>query len=181
MSKVKFRAGSFNEKALEYFTDINETTLKRKCKIGTCSQWISASNASNMSSHIKHPHPMIYAENFEKNNKNSKYYELKYLEFMQNCTEMVTKNGRPFKCLSDSGFKKIVESELKELADKSFVININDKNHPKIKRYIKEVASKVREHIKLEVCRKHVSLMTDTTTKNTRTILGISIQFIADT
>lgn len=176
MSSHKFRSGSANDKAHKFF--VEEDSNKQKCQIEGCTSVISTTNGSNMVSHLKYCHPEIYKEHIgDKLIKNQEYYSIQRLELIQNCVEIVTVNGRPFKCLGDSGFRKIVDQQLTELANHGFVINLDNKNFPEIKNYLRNVATKIRELIKQEVEKQHVSLMADIVTKNSRSILGLSIQF----
>lgn len=57
-------------------------------------------------------------------------------------------------------------------------INLNDNKFPMIKEYVASLADKVRLRIKTEICGRHVCIMVDIATKNFKTILGISIQWI---
>jgi hypothetical protein len=59
------------------------------------------------------------------------------------CVEMVTKNGRPFRTLHDSGFRKILDPITKALN-----ISINESN---IQSYIATEADNWVDHIKSEV------------------------------
>lgn len=180
MNNVKCRAGSLNQKAQEYFEVIFEENSEKgkKCKIENCGKVLVGKRPSNLVSHIKCSHPELYSERFE--NADEKInYALLNLEFIQNCTEIVTYNGRAFNSLMDSGFQKMVAGQSKELADNGFVINLSDKNHPKIKEYLHLVAVKIRNQIKKEVCDKQVAVMADSAT-NSKSILGVSIQFVSD-
>lgn len=182
MSNVKYHPGSLNEKAQKYFVEISDedTDKTHKCLVTNCGKQLKAKKAHNLVSHIEHCHNEIYTEYFSQQEKNSKYYALKQLIFIQNCTEIVTYNARSFNQLSDSGFQKIVAAEMKELSDNGFGINLNDKNHPEIKKYIKSVAADIRELIMQEARDKYISIMADTATKNGKSFFGISMQFRTD-
>ena len=104
------------------------------------------------------------------------------------CLELVTINGRPFKPIDDSGFRKILNSLLENMQAK---FNINAKN---IREKIGEKANDVRYRIKLEVegklvplkfktnktKTKLVSLKADVAPCRDRPILGVSLQFMSD-
>ena len=67
------------------------------------------------------------------------------------CLELVTINGRPFKLMDDSGFRKILNALLEVMRAK-FSVNVEN-----IREKIEEKANDVRYHIKLEVKGKLVS------------------------
>lgn len=98
--------------------------------------------------------------------------------FIQNCVEIVTVNARPFRILSDSGFKKLVFEQLQELEQGNCGINLSNENFPEIKTYIVNVSKKIIEQIKVEAKNKMVSLMVDIATKNNKSLIGISLQYI---
>jgi bifunctional polynucleotide phosphatase/kinase len=87
------------------------------------------------------------------------------------CVEMVTVNGRPFKALSDSGFRKILDPILKGFGG-TFTIspeNIRDKVEGK--------AKEIRVKIKKDVKNRFVSVKMDCATRLDRALLGINLQF----
>jgi bifunctional polynucleotide phosphatase/kinase len=87
------------------------------------------------------------------------------------CVEMVTVNGRPFKALSDSGFRKILDPILKGFGG-TFTIspeNIRDKVEGK--------AKEIRDQIKKDVKNRFVSVKMDCATRLDRALLGINPQF----
>jgi bifunctional polynucleotide phosphatase/kinase len=87
------------------------------------------------------------------------------------CVEMVTVNRRPFKALSDSGFRKILDPILK-CFEGTFTIspeNIRDKVEGK--------AKEIRDQIKKDVKNRFVSVKMDCATRLDRALLGINPQF----
>ena len=90
------------------------------------------------------------------------------------CLELVTINGRPFKLMDDSGFRKILNLLLEGMRA-NFTVkaeNIREKNGEK--------ANDVRNRIKLEVEGKLASLKADVAAYRDRSILGVNSQFISD-
>ena len=90
------------------------------------------------------------------------------------CLALVTVNGRPFKLMDDSGFRKILNPLLEGMRAKFTVIAEN------IREKIREKANDVCYRIKLEVEGKRVSLKADVAKYRDRYILGINLQFISN-
>ena len=88
--------------------------------------------------------------------------------------ELVTINGRPFKLMDDSGFRKILNPLLEGVRAK-FTVNAEN-----ILEKIREKANNVRYRKKLEVEGKRVSLKADVAKYRDRSILGVNLQFISD-
>lgn len=105
-------------------------------KIDGCGKLIDGKNIANLVSHIKHTHILIYAEKLNPVAVDAKSLDLKRLELIQACVEIVTVNGRPFNCLTDSGFQNLISDKLHELEDngKAFKIDLN--HYDELKKYI---------------------------------------------
>lgn len=180
----KFRSGSMSERAAKFFVEVNVVGSNKthKCIVGNCGSIIAAKNKSNFVSHLRACHLGLYNREIQllDTNRTPAYYARKKLEFIQSCVEMVTINGRPFTCLLDSGFQKIARVHLKELEDGSCAVNLNSDKFSEIKSYIQSVANKLTEQIRIEVQNKLLSLMVDIATKNNKSLLGISVQYILD-
>ena len=88
------------------------------------------------------------------------------------CLELVTINGRPFKLMDNSGFRKILNSLLKGMRAN---FNINADN---IREKIGVKANDVRYCIKLEVEHRLVSLKANVARCRNRFVLGVNLQFI---
>lgn len=67
------------------------------------------------------------------------------LKYIQNRSEIIAVNLRPYELLNDSGFRKASENELNKLAEHGFAVGMADIKHGIYKRYIAFVASKIRE------------------------------------
>lgn len=85
--------------------------------------------------------------------------------------EMVTVNGRPFKALSDSGFRKILDPILKGLGGN---ITISPEN---IRDKVEGKAKEIRDQVKKDVKNRLVSIKMDCATRLDRALLGINLQF----
>ena len=90
------------------------------------------------------------------------------------CLELVTINGRPFKLMDDSGFRKILNPLLESMR-----ANFNN-NADNIREKIGVKDNDVRYRIKLEVEHRPVSLKADVATFRDRSILGVNLQFPSD-
>ena len=90
------------------------------------------------------------------------------------CSELVIINGRPFKLMDDSVFRKILNALLEGMRA-NFTVNtenISEKTGGK--------ANDVHYRIKLKVEGKLVSLKADVATCRDRFILGSNLQIISD-
>lgn len=90
------------------------------------------------------------------------------------CLEMVTVNGRPFKMLEDSGFKKIIDPIQESLKSKT---RINAQN---IRDDILVSASELKLKITNQLSKKMISLKVDAATRMNRSFLGINVQFMEE-
>lgn len=165
--------------SLKYFSEIDQTKCGNIVKIKThtcdlCGQQFNATKLWNLSNHLSVCHPEIYmkitADKIEK-------ISIKRLKLLQNCTEIVAVNGRPFSCLHDSGFQSIIAKTLKELAGAKQPLNLSDHNLSEVKKHLSETAEKMRKHIQNEVKDQSLSLLCDIVTKHNRSILGVSVQY----
>lgn len=130
--KRKQEENTISLKALEYFTKIDEcdetdemwapneassqgdTPLKKKthiCKI--CSSKINGSKIWNLAMHLLRCHKEIYQRI---NEKMKEPLAVTRLKILQNCTETVSVNGRPFEWIMDSGYRKQIQNILDELS-----------------------------------------------------------------
>lgn len=57
-------------------------------------------------------------------------------------------------------------------------MNLNSDKLQEIKTYIQTLSSKISEQIRLEVNAKLLSVMVDIASKNNRSLLGISVQYV---
>lgn len=180
-STPKLRLGSLNSQALQYFKTVvlNNSNKTHQCEIENCGRFIAANKLHSLVSHVKSCHPEIFKtiRNAD-GEKDSLYYAKKRLQFIQNCVELVTINCRPFTCLLDSGFKKIIQGQLSELENGSYSVNLHDKNLPEIKSYITKLTRKISDQIRMEVNKRLLSVMVDIASKHNKSLLGVSIQYV---
>lgn len=119
----------------------------------------------------------VHNEIFEKIIDQKESPAIKRLKLLQNCTEIVSVNGRPFEYLHDSGFQKIIQQQLAELKIAGHALNLSDHGLSEVKGNLKQTAQKMREIISEEVKGRSLSLLVDAVTKRNRSILGFSIQY----
>ena len=84
-------------------------------------------------------------------------------------------NGRPFKIVEDSEFRKLLNPILQAFSDIGNKIYINREN---IREEVVMLASKIKKEIKENIREKFTSLKIDIATRIDRAILGINIQLI---
>lgn len=179
-SKRKRSDNTITEKALAYFERIqhkdDECEWKRKKthKCLLCSSECNGHKEWNLAQHISSIHPDIY---LEISSGVKEPIAVTRLKLLQNCTEIVAINGRPFSCLLDSGFQSIIKKTLEELRSKNHSLDLNDKNLPVVKDHLAKTANAVRNKIRDEVNGRVLSLLADIVTKNNRSILGVSIRY----
>lgn len=172
------------EKARQYYTELDAQEVgyiakkTHKCIIPNCGKLLSAANASNLVAHLRFCHKEIYADEIIGSVNDAEYYIKKRLKFVQNCAEMIAINCRPFSALLDSGFRKFIEEDFNELKNAGYAVDLND--NTEIKNYIKELANKVMKKIKEETKDRFISLMVDAGSKNGRSFLGISVQYMLE-
>lgn len=171
---------SQNRKSLVYFKLVDEAAHIYSCTIDNCGKLTKGKNLGNLVSHLKHLHINIYKENINPVADDPKSIELKRLDLLQACAEIVTVNGRPLKCLTDSGFQLAIRDKLRELEENGRGLAIDRNNFEEVKAYIKQSGKTILERIRDEVKTKLVSVMTDIGSKNDRSILGTHIRYIAN-
>lgn len=166
---VSARAEAYFEPLDKQITEITNKT--HKCKL--CNETYNCNKSCNFANHLSRRHVEIY----EKITDLKESPAVKRLKLLQNCTEIVSVNGRSFECLHDSGFQKIIESQLTELKLAGQGLNLSDHGLTEVKEHLKKTAQKIREMIRDEVKGRCLSLLVDAVTKQGRSILGVSIQY----
>lgn len=177
--KRQRREATICEKSLTFFEqppdekiENGKQVLRYKCKL--CDQYKNGTKMGNLSNHLETMHPSAYST--ITNQKES--LPIKRLRILQNAVEIVSVNGRSFQHLLDSGYQKGIRNKLKKLQEANLGINFSNRNLFEVKEHLSVMAEKVRAKIKDEVRERVMSLMVDIVTKNKRSILGISVQYI---
>lgn len=125
---------SQNDRAKKYFKLHNNDEKTYICSIEGCAKIIHGNNPSSFVSHIKHIHKSIYRMEINQEAVDEKTIQLKRLQLIQHCAEIVSVNGRPLNYLRDSGFQNIIADQTDFLnANKS---GINFHTLTEIKQYL---------------------------------------------
>lgn len=150
-----------------------------KCLVSNCGKLLCGKKIQNLCTHLKTKHSGLYETNV-KSAIDPKILAFERLKLIQNCTEMVTVNGRVFAALNDSGFRKIMSEKIIFLQENGYGDGLSAPKYTAVKEYIHFVVHKIEEKIKNEVKNKFVSLMIDSATKNNRSIVGLNVQYLLD-
>lgn len=170
---------NFTEFSCKHFEDpettTNENGAKKDmylCKL--CNRNVNGTKKSNLSRHLKRHHQEVFnclddlGESIEK----------KRAKLLLECVELVTVNGNTFSHLCDSGLISMLDEKLNELAEAGRAVNLTDPHLNEVKEILSQTAQNVQEKITEEMHNRPLTLMVDITTKNRRSILGVSTQFI---
>lgn len=169
---MKKRKCNHTEKARSHFDLISNESGKKLYKCKECTKCINGTKGSNLTSHLK-VHSIVYDELFRTNDS----IEYKRHKFLLSCVELVTVNGRAFRCLNDSAIRSMNEDLLREFMIAGREIDLNNPHLYEIKQLLRSIANKVRQKISAEAKNRTLALMMDIGTKCRRSFLGISIQF----
>lgn len=93
------------------------------------------------------------------------------------CVELITANALPIRIVEQPAFKKILQPYVTALQLRGIELNITVAN---IKKLITKRSKQIKSKIKSEVRNKLVCLMVDIATRYNRSVLGVSISFMAD-
>lgn len=163
------------EKSQEYFEFVGVEDGKDMFKCKDCKRRLNGTKRSNLTAHLI-LHPEIYSVLCN----DGPQIEYKRKKLLLNCVELVSVNGRPFRCLNDSAIFSMNEDILSELKSAGRELNLKDPHLNEVKEELKQVAHKIREKISAEVKDRAISLLVDIVTKRSRAFFGISIQYIID-
>lgn len=178
--KRKRKEPSVVDKSLQYFELVKEEIIdgvtKKFFNCSLCKRGLNGTKESNLASHLQFLHKDIYDE-IKKCEKDP--ILIKRLKVIQNAVEIVSVNGRPFQWLLDSGYQEGIKNKLKKFREAGCAIQFDD-HMTEIKSHLHNVAEKVREKLRNEFNGRPLSLIIDIVTKNNRSIMFASLQFIMD-
>lgn len=184
MPNYKISKTSVAMKFLQPLHSENSDNCYFHCKIESCKALLSGKKKCNLVKHFTTQHAAIFNEEWRKvsdlGEANSGELERRRLEYIQQLTQIVTVNGRPFKCLTDSGIMGIGARELKYLHDAGYGDGLTGYRPHAVLNHIEYLSAEIIKAIQLEVKNSLVSLMVDVGSKNGRDILGLSIQYMRD-
>lgn len=132
---------------------------------------------ANLRKHLYNCHPKTFVDFCAPYKK----YDLakKRLQMIQSFAEIVTVNGRPFEYLCDSGFRRLTQKDLDELAAGGMPIHFSN-HYQELKKYIAHLADEIQSEIKKDFQERFVCILMDIGTKNNKSMLGISGQCMID-
>lgn len=166
----------------KHFRKVSEDPIDRyyQCLISSdCIKPLSGKKLSNLTSHAK-THKIWYQENYGMDTRERMGMAATRLQFIQQCTELVTVNSEPFELLGKSGFLKMNKEKLQQLKDAGQNSGLAAPGYVAVKQYIKQLAGQIRDEIRSEISGKFCSLMVDGATKAHRSVLGLYVQYMDD-
>lgn len=170
------------KKTIKYFQRVpqdDEKSLEFVCLIENCNKVYCGKYESNIIKHVRRVHADFYSSNIE-GKKEKLSLPQKRLKFIQNSVEIVANNGRSFKHLEDSGYKKMIEEKMDELVATGYGEGLNGPHFTAIKAQISYLADEIKKQITEDVKDKYVSLMIDFATKHHRSIMGVCLQYYSN-
>lgn len=172
---TKKRKINKSKKSLDFFEFVREDEAGKKWfSCNHCKKEVNGTKTSNLASHLR-----IHENIYDKVCADIPSIEYKRKKLLLNCIELVTVNGRPFQSLCDSAVVGFNEDLLNELEKVGREFNMRDPHLIEVKDGLKDIAEKVRQKISALVKNRCISLLVDIVTKRGRSLLGVSIQFIA--
>lgn len=173
---------SKNEKAKKFYVLLPEKEFGKKmyrCSIANCLRIVNGKNPFSLVSHIRSKHIDSYIAHIDREQMDPKLIALTRLKFIQNCTEVVTINGRPFRNLQDTGIRGLIEGNMNLFKENYCKVDL-DNGFTEIKSYIMEVASKIEDKIRNEAKDQFPSFMVDIANRNGRGFLSIYMRYVID-
>lgn len=181
---------SKQDRALKYFRRLkpnDKENTKFVCEVvengKKCDSFLDGRYPYNLVVHLKNQHEQIHARISSPSTQDEEMHaslQAKRLKLIQNLTDIVTVNGRPFTHLSDSGVIGLMSTDLKALENGGYAIGLNAPKYPAVRSHINYLASKIIAEITSEVKGKLVSVLTDIGTKNRRDLLGVALQYLSN-
>lgn len=176
----KRRVDSIGTKSKRFFGDPyikngDKTKIFYKCKI--CGLEKNGTHDYNLGTHLRLLHQKEYNE-INDNFKDS--LAVKRIKLLQNATEIVSVNGKPFKFILASGYQAGIRNKIDKLNKAGFKIDLSNEHLNDLKNHLRQMANSVRAKIIAEVRGKTVCLLLDLVTKNGRSVQGISVQYISN-
>lgn len=169
------KSPTIGEKSLAYFGEKRTKNDNDTYECKFCKKEINGNKLYNLSSHLHTCHKEIF---FQINKKKKDPVEVKRLKLLQNAVQIVSVDGKPFNFLLASGYQAGIENKLRKLKEAGHPVDLSQKAESDVKKHLHEMAKKARKKICESVRDREVSAMIDIVTKNSRSILGVSVQFL---
>ena len=171
------------------------------CQIDNCGASLRGDHASNLERHVKRRHDESYKTYCEEKTLSKKSREdrddqshthqmtldqgffksvrvrVDLPTLKEACLELVIVNGRPFKMIDDSGFRKLLDPMLEALSGHNKKACVNAEN---IREKVTLRASRIRKEIQQELGASFFSLKVDVATRLDRALLGVNAQFVSE-
>lgn len=167
-------------KCFEPLDSSDKTNNKFRCMIENCNRVLCGKQPSNLTTHVKNCHGDFFQKNIKRPVSNPTAFAIKRLKYIHDCAEMIAINGCSFKLLCSSGFKNLVAGKVTELVEAGYGEGCTAPMYTAVRQHIGYQASKIEEQIKNEVKGKFVAVMADAASKNSKSFLGISLQYVLD-
>lgn len=177
------RCNSLKTKIIKCFDRVNPNDKNNhlyKCKIDNCGRVLLGKQHTDLTAHIKNKHTDFFESNIRRSVIDPTEFAKKRLKFIQDLAEIIAIDGRSFKHLAGSGFKSLIADKLAVLIETGYDKGLTSPVYPAVRAHIKYQAREVMNRIKSEVNSKFVALMVDTASKNNKSFMGLSLQFVLD-
>lgn len=169
------------EKVAKCFVAIDPSNKNKfQCKVENCERVLCGKQPSNLTAHVKNCHKIFFETNIRRPVTNPTAFAIKRLKYIQDCAEIIAINGCTFQFLCKSGFKNLIAEKVAELVEGGYGEGLTAPAYTAVRQHIAYQASQIEEQIKKEVKGKFVAIMTDAASKNSKSFLGISLQYILD-
>lgn len=170
---------SLSKKAKTYFSEYaNESNeSKRFYKCNLCGEVRNGTKLFNLASHLSYAHIEIFNQ---LRSKEKDPIFVKRLQLLHNAVEIVSVNGLPFNFLLSSGYQSGIQNKVRKIREAGYSIDITTTHMTDVKEHLHSMAEKVRSRIRQEVKNRNLSALIDIVTVNSRSILGLSLQFMID-
>lgn len=171
------------EKVTKCFEQIDSSVKdkpKFRCTIDGCGRVLQGQKRSNLTRHVRNAHQDYYSSHIARPVTSPKELAIRRLKFIQDCAEIIAINGRSFQHLCQSGHKNLVAEKVAELVEAGYGEGIAARPHNAVRDYIRFQASEIEQQIRNEVKGKFVAIMVDAASRNSKSFLGISLQYVLD-
>lgn len=177
----KRKRETLGEKSLEFYNKLiqreEDGVLKDYYACKLCGKERCGTNPANLATHLLNKHRDIYERHIGSVKES---IPVKRLKLLHNCVSIIALGGRPFTALSDFGFQAIISKQINKIQKAGLSLDLKSSNQPDVHHQMHQTAQKVRDTIKNEVENRPLSILLDIGTRQKRSILGISVQFIVD-
>lgn len=181
MHQEKKNMSTMEARAMEFFRKKHANPFLHMYICSFCTSELSGKKPSNLVAHMRNSHLGVFVTKIKLPDKSPAIHlSIKRLKLLQNCVLTTTIDQQPFTAILKCGFQAIIASKLNKFEKAGISLNLTDPNLFVVKNHIARTAQKIREKIKNEMKDRFFSLMADAATKNNRSVLGISAQYIMD-